>query len=68
MVGPLSPLASLVTPEYTAGRLTRSSVLGGRADIDGQIPEPRWILDGAPTCSREVPMKFREIFEIPMKY
>ena len=33
-------------------------VLGGRTDINvDNIPEPRWILDGAPkTCSLEVPV------------
>jgi hypothetical protein len=45
MVGPpYLPLAPPIKPEHTAGRLMRSSVLGGRADIDfGQILEPRWI-------------------------
>ena len=45
----------------------RSSVLGGRADIDFEKIENRnGILGGAPeTCSCEVPVKLREV---PMKY
>ena len=54
MVGPLISswhhlFKSVFLRECTAGRLMRSSVLGGRADIDfDKIPEYKRILDGAP--------------------
>ena len=62
MVGPLISswhhlFKSVFLRECTAGRLTRSSVLGGRADIDFDkiLGKKKRILDGAPeTCSREV--------------
>ena len=66
------PLALPVKPEYSGGWLMRSSVLGGRADIDfakmRTSMDPRWCPRNMFAWStREVAWSTREILCLPVK-